>query len=154
MCIVTCAQTAASSICTNAEWECTHNLMYPISELFISATGILIAHVWHICTNTTCKHGLVLKIWRREGVKFVNVHNLFVWVWCRFSNVHFTMSLCLNRWTFASTKINTYSSVLYSHTVLMKVCGSYRQMNSVLYPNNHILQSSNIIFNGCVLNEI
>ena len=35
-------------------------------------------------------------------------------------------------------------------TVLMKLCpcGRYRQLNSVLYPNNHILKSSNIILTG------
>ena len=50
----------------------------------------------------------------------------------------------------------TYSSVLHSHTILMNVCpcGRYRQLfNSVLYPNNHILKSSKIIFNGLVLFE-
>ena len=33
----------------------------------------------------------------------------------------------------------TYSSVLHSHIVLMKLClcERYRQLNSVLYPNNH-----------------
>ena len=43
-------------------------------------------------------------------------------------------------------KKNTYSSVLHSHTLLMNVCpcGKYRQQNSVLYPNNHILKSSTI----------
>ena len=30
-------------------------------------------------------------------------------------------------------------------------CGRYRQLNSVLYANNHILKSSKIIFNGLVL---
>ena len=37
----------------------------------------------------------------------------------------------------------------------MKVCpcGRYRQLNSVLYPNNHILKSSKIIFNGLVFKE-
>ena len=41
-------------------------------------------------------------------------------------------------------KKNTYLSVLHSHTVLMKLCpyGRYRQLNSVLYPYNHILKSS------------
>ena len=50
---------------------------------------------------------------------------------------------------------NTYSSVHHSHTVLMKVCpcGRYRQLNSVLYPYNHILKSSKIIFNGLVLKD-
>ena len=48
-----------------------------------------------------------------------------------------------------------YSSVLRNLKVLMKLCpcGRYRQLNSVLYPNNHILKSSKIIFNGSVLNE-
>ena len=46
-----------------------------------------------------------------------------------------------------------YSSVLHSHTVLMQLCpsGRYRQLNSGLYPNNHIRRSSKIIFNGLVL---
>ena len=46
-----------------------------------------------------------------------------------------------------------YSSVLHSHTVLMQLCpyGKYRQLNSGLYPNNHIRRSSKIIFNGLVL---
>ena len=30
-------------------------------------------------------------------------------------------------------------------------CGKYRQLNSVLYANNHILKSSKIIVNGLVL---
>jgi len=40
-------------------------------------------------------------------------------------------------------KKNTYLSVLHSHTALMKECscGRYRQLNSFLYPNNHILKS-------------
>ena len=48
------------------------------------------------------------------------------------------------RWTFAQKKQTTYSSVLHSHTVLMKVCpcARYRQLNLVLYPNNHILKST------------
>ena len=33
-------------------------------------------------------------------------------------------------------------------------CGRYRQPNSVLYPNNHILKSSTIIFNGLVLKDL
>ena len=47
-------------------------------------------------------------------------------------------------------KKDTYSSVLHSHTVLMELCPCerYRQVNTVLYPNNHILNSSEIIFNG------
>ena len=50
----------------------------------------------------------------------------------------------------------TYSSVLHSHTVLMKLCpcGRLRQLNSVLYPNNHILNTSKIIFNGLVLTYV
>ena len=50
----------------------------------------------------------------------------------------------------------TYSSVLHSHTVLMKVCpcGRYRQLNSVLYPNILILKSSKIISNGLVLKYV
>ena len=50
---------------------------------------------------------------------------------------------------------NTYSSVLHSHTAFMKLCpcGIYRQLNSVLYPNNHLLKSSKVIFNGLVLHE-
>ena len=52
-------------------------------------------------------------------------------------------------------KKNTYSSVLYSHTVLLKLCpcGRYRQLNLVLYPKNYILKSSKIIFNGLVLTD-
>jgi len=48
-----------------------------------------------------------------------------------------------------------YSSVLHSHTVLMKLypCGRYRQLNSVLYPNNRVLKSSKQIFNWLVLKE-
>ena len=48
----------------------------------------------------------------------------------------------------------TYSSVLHSHKVRMKLCPCerYRQLNSVLYPINYILKSSKIIFNGLVLN--
>jgi len=36
-----------------------------------------------------------------------------------------------------------YSCLLHSHTVLMKLCpcGRYRQLNSILYPYNHILMS-------------
>ena len=47
----------------------------------------------------------------------------------------------------------TYSSVLHSHKVRMKLCPCerYRQLNSVLYPINYILKSSKIIFNGLVL---
>ena len=50
---------------------------------------------------------------------------------------------------------NTYSSLLHSHTVLMKLCpcGTYRQLNLILYPNNHMLESSKRIFKGLVLNE-
>ena len=42
---------------------------------------------------------------------------------------------------------NTYSSVLRRHTLLMKVClcGRYRQLNSVLYPNNHILKTYTVV---------
>jgi len=42
-----------------------------------------------------------------------------------------------------------------SHTLLMKVCPCerYRQLNSVLYPNNHILKSSKKIFNVLVLRD-
>ena len=38
------------------------------------------------------------------------------------------------------------------HIVFMQLCscGRYRQLNSVLYSNNHILKSSEIIFNGLV----
>ena len=55
-------------------------------------------------------------------------------------------------WTFAQNQKNTYSSVLHSHTVLVKLCpcGRYRQLNSILYPNNHIPKSSKIIFNALV----
>ena len=54
------------------------------------------------------------------------------------------------RWTFAQNKKNTYSSVLHIHTVLMQLypCGRYRQLNSVLYPNNLTVKSSKTIFNG------
>ena len=50
----------------------------------------------------------------------------------------------------------TYSSVHHSHTVLMKVCpcGRYRQLNSTLYRNNHILKLSKIIFNRLVLKDV
>ena len=44
--------------------------------------------------------------------------------------------------------------LLHCYTVLMKLCpwGRYRQLNSVLYPNNyHILKSSKIVFNRLVL---
>ena len=45
---------------------------------------------------------------------------------------------------FRSESKYTYSSVLYSHTVLIKLfpCRRYRQLNSVLNSNNHILKSS------------
>ena len=38
----------------------------------------------------------------------------------------------------------------------MKSCpfGRYRQLNSVLYSNNHILKSSKIIFNGLVMKYV
>ena len=49
-------------------------------------------------------------------------------------------------------QIFTYSSVLHSHTVVMKLCPCGRY-NSVLYPNNHILKPSKIIFNGLVLKD-
>jgi len=41
-------------------------------------------------------------------------------------------------------KKNIYSSVLHSHTVLMKLCPCerYRQLNLVLYRNKHTLKSS------------
>ena len=44
-------------------------------------------------------------------------------------------------------------SVLRSHTVPLKLSpyGRYRQLNSVLYPNNYKLKSSKIILNGLVL---
>ena len=49
-------------------------------------------------------------------------------------------------------------SILYfiADTVLMKLCpcGRYTQLNWVLFPNNHILKSSIIIFNGIVLNDL
>jgi len=52
----------------------------------------------------------------------------------------------------------TNSSVFNSHTILMKLCpcGRYRQLNSVLYPNNHIhvLKSSKIIFNWLILKYV
>jgi len=53
-------------------------------------------------------------------------------------------------------KKDTYSSVLHSHTVLLKLCpcGRYKQLNSVLYPNNIVLKSSTIIFNGLVLKDV
>ena len=62
----------------------------------------------------------------------------------------------LQRWTFAQNQIFTYSYVLHSHTVLLQLCpcGRYRQLNSYLYPNNHILKSSKIIFNRLVLKEV
>ena len=49
-------------------------------------------------------------------------------------------------------KNNTNSFVLHSQTVLVKLCpcGRYRQLNSVLYSNNHILKSIKIIVNGLV----
>jgi len=53
-------------------------------------------------------------------------------------------------------KKTTYSSALHSHTVLLKVCpcGRYKQLNSVLHPNNNVLKSSKIIFNGLVLKDV
>ena len=44
---------------------------------------------------------------------------------------------------FRSNQIFTYSYVLHSHTVLLQLCpcGRYRQLNSVLCPNDHILKS-------------
>ena len=47
---------------------------------------------------------------------------------------------------FRSKSKFTYSSVLHNHIVLIKVCpcGRYRQLNSVLYHNNHILKSLNM----------
>ena len=60
------------------------------------------------------------------------------------------------RWTFAQNQKYTYPSVLHSRTVLMKLCPceGYRQLNLVLYPNNHILKLLKIIFNGLVLKYI
>ena len=59
------------------------------------------------------------------------------------------------RWTFAQNQKITYSSVLHSHTVLMKwcPCGRYRQLNSVLYCNNHTSTSSKIISNGLIFKQ-
>ena len=61
-------------------------------------------------------------------------------------------SFC-HHFTSTQNKKCTYSSVLHSPTVLMKLCpcGRYRQLNSVLYPNYHKLKSSKIIFNGLSL---
>jgi len=44
--------------------------------------------------------------------------------------------------------------MLHSHTVLIQLypCGRYRQLNKVLYPNNHVLNSSKIIFNRLIFN--
>ena len=57
---------------------------------------------------------------------------------------------------FRSKLKNTYSSVLHSHTVLMKLyhCGRYRQLNLVLYRNSHIPNSSKIMSNGLVLKDV
>ena len=59
------------------------------------------------------------------------------------------------RRTFAQNQKFTYSSVLHSDTVLMKLCpcGRYRQLNSVLYRNNHVLKSSKIIFNRLIFKQ-
>jgi len=49
----------------------------------------------------------------------------------------------------SQSKIYIYKPVLHSHTVLMKLClpRRYRQLNLVLYLNNHILKLSKTIFN-------
>ena len=53
-----------------------------------------------------------------------------------------------------SLKIKKIHIHLY-FTVLVKLCPyeRYRQLDSALYPNNHILKSSKIIFNGLVLKD-
>ena len=55
---------------------------------------------------------------------------------------------------FRSKTTTTHSPVLHSHKVLNDLCpcGRYRQLNSVLYPNMHILKSSQKFVNGLVLN--
>ena len=65
------------------------------------------------------------------------------------------LSSCFKDGLTLKNQIVTNSSVLHSHTVLMKLCpcGRYRQLKSVLYPINHIPTSSKIIFNGLVLKE-
>jgi len=58
------------------------------------------------------------------------------------------MSIQLTVWMsgvfYSQNQKFTYSSVLHSHTVLMTLCpcARYRQLNSVLYPVNHILKLS------------
>ena len=53
-------------------------------------------------------------------------------------------------------KLNILQSpVPHSDIVLLTLCPCerYRQLNSVLYSNNHLLKSSKIIFNRLVLND-
>ena len=69
----------------------------------------------------------------------------------RFENTRFTE--CFKDGLSLRIKKTKYVSVLQSHTILKKLrhCGRHRQLNSVLYPNNHILKSSKIVFNEIVL---
>jgi len=50
---------------------------------------------------------------------------------------------------------STYIHLYFIATQYLKVypCERCKQLNSVLYPNNHILNSSKIIVNGSVLKE-
>ena len=67
-----------------------------------------------------------------------------------------------NKWLWYSSsaliryEVNQSEYDNQSYTVLMKLCpcGRYRLLNSVLYPNNHILKSSKMISNGLVLNVL
>ena len=65
--------------------------------------------------------------------------------------INFNFSHCEwnYRWTLTQNQKITYSSVLHSHTVCMKLCPIYRQLNSVLYCNNQVLKT--LIFNKLVL---
>ena len=52
----------------------------------------------------------------------------------KYTNISGKLKVEYIRWTFAQNQKMTYSSVLHSHKVLMKLCPCerYRQMNSVL----------------------
>ena len=55
-----------------------------------------------------------------------------------------------------SLKIKRLHNHLYfiaTQYLKLCTCGIYRQLNSILYPTNHILKSSKIIFNVLVLRD-
>ena len=64
--------------------------------------------------------------------------------------VHYTLSMTLEEGP--SLQQQQRQIHIHKYTVCRKVCSCerYRQLNSVLYPNKHILKSSNIIFDGLV----